>query len=974
MNSVETALYENIDRPDVLFIFPTDVAASRWADHLLCLRGQSGTVAMEKFTAWDTFKQNSIRSRIQDKKSIPSILRKMFAAALIRENAELCGRGMPPVFTSLIKAEWSRQTASFSGWIAGILPQLGIWFRQTANAPIAKIGENMRVAESLGGDDRDLFNLALRYAHFLKQRGLFEPAWETPPFDDTGKECYIFFPESLLDFDEYRELLQASDHVKLIPAETMKGGGENSEVFFYANSRSEITEAALYILALRKNGISWDSISVSIPDKGNYSPYLLREFENRNIPYVKRSGKPLSSYPAGQFFKAVADCVSSDFSFPSLTALLLNKHLPWNNDNDINNLINFGIKNNCVNSWTEEDNGTEKHINVWEDAFQHPFSGFRTETVQLFNDLKRQTNALRKADSFTEIRNRYFAFRERFFDMDNALPETDTVLSRCVCELMSLVDIEKSYPDVHVPDPYIFFTEYLDEVSYLAQQLGGGVTILPYRTAAPAPFDCHIILGASQDNLLTAHSPLEFLSRSKRNKLGIIDNDASQAYINLHRFNSRLPAAFFCSEQTFTGYTIPFSTLNAPPKPKQRYDTEDNIRFAGDFFREERFFYDYLHQSEQKEFPNAVHNIQKQGFVKWQERRNYAAAGGSRLTFDHPLQKLIRRKFGGNEKYNEEHKGKISVSSSSLAPYFQCPRIWLFERVLKPESVEITAGLMPDNITGTVFHAVINLFLTELINAGGSIPFPSAAKKDSLPESCRRMLAEKIDTVFESFPRLPGNTKTEMSMLTARLLRAEKKMFYKKLEDFIAKFISFFADYSVRASESPHTLQYDSFFLNGIVDCILEDTRDDSPQNGTAVIVDFKTKYKLKLSDYTDGNGLADFQLPLYLRLAEAALNKEAHTALFFSIVDASPQVLFGSIQNVISGETIPKKESITRGSEIFTNIMNEFDSKAEQFAREISEGNFSFSPADYNLCQECKYKKICRTRYEIHQERTYGN
>jgi hypothetical protein len=87
MNIVETVLLQNIDNPNVCFIFPTDIAVSRWADHLLRLRG--GTIAMKKFIAWDVFKQNSIKSKVQNKKSIPSALRKIFVSRLVRENAEL---------------------------------------------------------------------------------------------------------------------------------------------------------------------------------------------------------------------------------------------------------------------------------------------------------------------------------------------------------------------------------------------------------------------------------------------------------------------------------------------------------------------------------------------------------------------------------------------------------------------------------------------------------------------------------------------------------------------------------------------------------------------------------------------------------------------------------------------------------------------------------------------------------------------
>jgi hypothetical protein len=89
-NIVDTTLLENIDKPASLFVFPTNVAASRWAARLLRLRG-GGTVAMEKFIAWDTFKQNSIRSKVKDRQSVPAVLRKMFISALIRETPN-CAR------------------------------------------------------------------------------------------------------------------------------------------------------------------------------------------------------------------------------------------------------------------------------------------------------------------------------------------------------------------------------------------------------------------------------------------------------------------------------------------------------------------------------------------------------------------------------------------------------------------------------------------------------------------------------------------------------------------------------------------------------------------------------------------------------------------------------------------------------------------------------------------------------------------
>ena len=980
MNSAETVLLENIKKPNSLFIFPTDVAASRWADRLLRLLN-GGTVPMDKFIAWDTFKQNSIRSKVLNRKSVPAVLRKMFIAALIRENAGLCAQNKEPVFTSLIRPEWAHQADSFAGWLSGILPQLGIWFRQVSGVPIARIGEEagLKAGEALSGDDRDMFNMALRYTQFLDKNGLFEPAWETPPFEDTGMECFIFFPECLTDFGEYRELLAASPHVKAIQADKNEAGASN--VFFYTNARGEITEAALYIIALHeKQNVPWDGISVSIPDKGNYGPYVFREFDNRNIPYVKQSGKPLASYPGGQLFAAISGCGSENFSFASMTALLSNRHLPWKDEEKIQALIQFGIDNNCICSWFENDNDNkEKKINVWEDAFENN-SGDYAYLYKFFKKLTLMINAVRYADSFSGIRKHYFAFRGSFFDMEKCLEETDLVLSRCIAELGYLVEIENSYPDLGVPDPFAFFTAYLEETSYLAQQPNSGVAILPYRTAAPAPFDCHIILGANQMSLTANFSFLPFLPKDKREELGISDNDASQAFITLHRYNSRLPAAFFCSEQTFTGYTIPHSALKAELKPRPRYRDDPllGVNFAPDHYGEESALFEslYFPGGEQAPViqasplgapPEKIHSNQKQGFGGWLQRRKRLNTAGDNETSP-PFVEYIRGRF--------LYEGKYSVSSSSLELYYKCPLQFIFARALKLKNVEIATSLMANETSGIVYHKIISLFLEELKEKGEKIaPLIKGAPslEGALPGSYMDSLIKKTDAVFNSFPYLPGDDKPAMSMLTARLLGAEKELFFKTLENFLVKFISFFEGFTVAASEGKYTLDKGAYCLNGYIDCVLEN--QGSGNQGSLAIVDFKTKYMPDLKDCAGvDRELANFQLPMYIRLAENEFAKPVDAALFFSIVDSRPEVLIGVIHNVIHDETVPAKEQnrIMRGSVEYERIMGEFDKKAERFAAEISsensDGTFAFSPSHWELCQDCGYNRVCRTLYKVFQ------
>jgi ATP-dependent helicase/DNAse subunit B len=339
--------------------------------------------------------------------------------------------------------------------------------------------------------------------------------------------------------------------------------------------------------------------------------------------------------------------------------------------------------------------------------------------------------------------------------------------------------------------------------------------------------------------------------------------------------------------------------------------------------------------------PPEIKKKKKNGFEQWQSRNNYTNEHEDTLTVDHPLLRKIHERFC----YNKEFKEKISISSSSLASYFQCPLQWTFSRLLKLENVEIETGLMASNITGEVYHAVLNLFLEHLKETDEAIaaPINSGIEKKpvlTLPPSYSNLLTHNIDAVFESFPRLPHSEHQVMSMLTARLLRAEKALFFSRLENLLAEFTFRFAGFKVVASEENYTFPKDNYFLNGRIDCILE--------NNSLVIVDFKTKYKPQ-------QDLFDFQLPLYLLLTEESYKKEVHTGLFFSIIDALHY------------------DGITREGDYFNDIMDEFDQKTRQFAQEISNGAFSFFPSHLEQCQNCEHNKVCRTLYKVHQRRING-
>ena len=968
MNKILDILLENIDKPDSLFIFPTDIAASGWADYLL--REKGGTIAMNKFTAWDIFKQNSIKSKVQNKKSVPSAIRKIFISRLISENTESVKKNTL-VFTSLIYVKWAENAAHFTPWLTRLLPQLGSWFKKATGLSIDKIlsNEAEKAAVNFKDEDRDMFVLSKRYAHFLDEYKLFEPAWETPPFNNEGKKCFLFFPESLSDYCEYRELLTSSGHVRIINVENHVKSDSNA--FYYTNARREITEATLYICSLHeKQNISWDSIAVCFPDPEYYEPYVIREFENRNIPWVKRSSKPLADFPAGRFFGSILDCTSQDLSFASLVSLLTNKYLPWKNTDLIDKLIDFGINNNCLYSWVEKTKEGDRRINVWENALNNPIDGIEPLVFQYFNVLKNYLHSLRNAISFSELRKQYFIFREQFFDMNLCSTETDLILSRCISELMNLVELERNFPDVPALDPFVFFVECLTETNYLAQTVIRGVNILPYKTVAAAPFDCHIILGADQNNLSVVFKRLDFLPVKKREMLGIYDEDVSDIYINMHKYNSLKSSAFFCSEQSFSGYAIAHSKTGAPSKPKENYSSDP--QFEG-FFSQDYYFREF--SSDNSNGQLILHDNQINGFEEWKNRRkqnnNLSGKSSHEEIKNYINNKLVNK---------AEFPGKISVSATALKTYYQCSLIWLFEHILCLDNVQIETSLMDKNLSGIVYHLVLEKFLSQLINEALLKP----VVKDYcpvLPDTYNELLHKCIDNIFQSFPSI------RLSSLSARFLRAGKNTFLFNLERFLVQFISLFNGYKVTGSETWYKTPHENYFLNGKLDCILED------KDNNLVIVDFKMFKLPKRSscifkpDTTVSagvkkeNDLEDFQLPMYITLAEESEEnkkntgnekKEVHTALFFSILELKAEVIIGTVHNILTNNVYPKKDGdrIYRDGETYNQLIKKFKEKTQTFADEIISGNLSIYESDPKKCLKCKYNRICRMVCPIKNEK----
>jgi hypothetical protein len=382
-------------------------------------------------------------------------------------------------------------------------------------------------------------------------------------------------------------------------------------------------------------------------------------------------------------------------------------------------------------------------------------------------------------------------------------------------------------------------------------------------------------------------------------------------------------------------------------------------KFSSNFYNAESLFFSSLSSAESSTLIE-LHENQLIGFLSWKNRK-ISQVDSLRWSVNKKIQDYIHLKYARNGKYN--------VSASSLRPYFQCSLKWLFERVYTIENVQTETSLMAENISGLVYHTVLNHFLTEIKSKNDILKQPDNTENGiTLPSYYCRHLEKSIETVFSGFPITKPDGISQMSAITGRLLCATKREFQYQLEIFLVQFISFFAGCQVTGSEIHFESEKDNYILKGEIDCILENPSEDK-----YTIIDFKLKSLPKRDDCTgDGeNGLSNFQLPMYITLTEDNKKINIDTALFNSIIDLKSEVIIGAIHDTITKKIIPKKENerIFRGDEWYNKIFNEFNEKVLQFSEEISSGEFSIFETNYNNCYSCYYHRICRTTYIINRQ-----
>ena len=915
----------------VVFVFPSDVAARLWLEASLDLTGV-GTISSQRFIAWDRFKEEAVQATVAGKSPVSSVIRKMYSQNLAKRNAAA------PLFTSLIPRGHSDEGAIFAPWIARVLPQLEIWERKSSKGRSASGGVNKTAADGVTGDDEsnDLAKLKYDYAQFLEAHKLFEPSWQRPPLRDTGKRYVILFPEAIEDYSEYAALLGPANFVETVP---VPAGGMNeaspdeslslfdspTELFCHENTRHEITALALEIEKLLRSGTAPERIAVSVPDLETVEPYLVREFSLRGIPFEYRAGFPLGTLPAGRLFSLIADCVSSGFSFASMKAILLDRVVPWKNREMTSGLVSFGIRNHCVSSWSE--NG--KNVDVWEEAFKTPNAGEAADwrLAEFWRALSRAMRQMTAAENFSEIRKQYFAFREKFLDMETLAAEDDAVLARCVEELNALAALEGRYGPYIPPNAFAFFTSTLAEKKYVAQRAHGGVSVFPYRVAAGTPFEYHFVIDASQDSATVLYSQLAFLRQDRRRALNLLDTDASEAFFSIYR---ECGARFSFAERSFGGYRTPHGFFRSTTQAK----------IDGDPFAMERDWF-----AADGAFPDRAYCAQKDGAAIWSASRRPQFFSYLRDAFGESLEAL-------NERIAEKQMngGDVRVTQTDLSLFSVCGSRWFLSRILALQSETADAELLDERNLGILYHDVLKRLYENIRNVDGAFN------------------AQHIDAYKENAKTLVESAAAEHAEFRGPIAEPLIDALVKRITDGIAGILD--KDAATLDGFIPDFLEDDiAFSEDGIRYYGKIDRISRRPSDNMTVLIDYKSgRVPSPLVYKADEAGeISDYQIPMYVHLAESSPDSPYNgSRIEFA--------WFAGIQDGDWRPIINDNEEIRHGLKRGMSTRDEFEPAMESFRKATKRFETAVRARDFirpdklpaSECFSCDYRKICRFTYAV--------
>ena len=730
---------------------------------------------------------------------------------------------------------------------------------------------------------------------------------------------------------------------------------------------------------------SYTDITLSVPDLDTWRPYIERELTKYCIPFVIKAGLPLIKKTAGKIFTEIQDCYTSDFSFDSIRALLLDNYIPWKDEfkETIEQLIREGNRMHCLFNF-EEKNGTERDI--WKEALEKTRGENAKDIREFYQKMQNRVTKICNAKSFSEIQQQWKVFKSTFLDMDDFSLESNNIISRCIVHLNELIQIEKDFIekfDLKISSPYSFFLNILNKKTYTPQNTKPGLLVYPYKLSASANYKYQFVMDASQNSIEVPNKKLSFLNGIKRKELGLIEKDrefnASRAIISLYAKHNedadpdeKSVVTFSFAEESFSGFEIVHNFLNIVNKnsdgkitePLKELDKDDFILNEKHLFLNQASPRQGFFSEDQKEHFN--------GWYKINEKRLTGTQKKEALSDD--AKKIIHTYLCENRNKQDDPKlkDKVLMTQSDMKTFFECPRKWLMNKAFKIEEDSLDTELIDRFDMGNVYHDVLEHFMKEYQESKEALPYTNEKGLFENEDEIKQKILEHSKSTIQDYKQ-----KFHDSPLTLLMLNSQVEDIAKIIFDFISillkpynedpkttkKNMGFGGLYVHKVEEGlSWAVPDENYGYYGKIDCLLSKNRVDEAIE-SVVLIDYKTSTLSPIKDckIDDEGKIKNFQIPTYMTLINSEHKREFDYAGFVSITQSINK---NQLEN---NGIITTKDKSTE--EDFEPTLKAFTEHSKEFYKKITDYDFDPKESEvdiYKDCVSCSFKAMCRYQFTV--------
>ncbi len=882
---IESVLAARLPDPSVSFVFPSEVAAASWALRALDL-GPAPAVFTDRFLGWDTFKARLL-SRKAEGRAADDRTRLLWAASALEANSR------SPFLETLLRPAYRSEYEGYVPFVAGILPAL------------RRIAGRAQVRTETG-KLRDFGALYARYRSFLSERGLYEPSWEPLPSPEPGLRYDLFCPELARDFEEYRTALSSGGAFRVLPLPEAPDCPPLAE---FPNLYEELRWIFLSVARDLDSGLRPEEIAVTVPDLDETSPWVEKAAALAGVPAEIRSGRPLARHPVGRFLAALGACSERDFDLESVTALLLDRFLPWKEPDRARSLVRFGILRHAYAPYAADG----RKRDPWLESFR--ICGVPEPGLDSFyRRLKSGARQVTGAADFRSLARAFVAFRREFLD-EGRLSEEDTRSFQQAMDELSAYSRVEADLDLAAPEGSAFslFRTVLADQRYVHQSSVPAVSVYSYRVSALLAVRRHYVAGASQEGLRVRFVSAPGLGEEEKEDLGLPDRDVSGEYARAYASTGMTVFSF--AVEGFRGWNLPFPWFSRAGRVGAPPDGEA-LRGSDPWSREERAwrgedFPPVLLADQARAFRTAARSLGAPASDYRRDRASPQAAGAI-------LTRVTRA------------DGRLRLSATQVSELLSCPFAWLLARGLALEAEVSGVGFFDALLAGEMGHETLRVLYGRIAASG---PFDGNRVPEYL--SWIRPAMDEILPAFESRhgPFLRPMFEAYMPKLgdrIERLLREEARAFQ---------------GWEVESLEGDLEKDYPDLeaVLVGRLDRLAR-------RDGEHGIIDYKKRSIPGKDDVRpDANGyLAAPQMAAYILLCEAA-GRTVSRARIWSLEDARALDVVGPGAG-------------TR--EDYGPALAAFEDGLRKTAERLRAGDFRPPRPEERDCGNCGWASICRTGY----------